>query len=442
MSLATVGFFLDKRKTDEGFGIIKIRVTHERVQRDYSTKIKLRESLFSKLNIHNNELDRRIKDPQVIEVYNLLFSTKDEVYFFEDGFITRANNIIKMLGANFTFEKFKVQLDSYGKDVENEVESLDFIYLLNMKGQSLIKKGQISHGKTFELAAKSLERFLKISTTQKTLLLTDITSTFLEDWSNFMRVYGKASQKRKNGIPESYSPATETTIAIYSRVIRIIYLEGLEKGLVKSNSNPFGTKKFSIPESANKKKALNDNELELLKKYVPESMSLEERSHDLWLFSYYGNGMNFTDILNLKKIDIDGDTFTFIRQKTKRKPVSISVRLNDKLKQIIERQGSGKNEKLIFPYLEGVKDIARKKAIVNQVIKTTNKHMNNIGEKLGIKTKINTYEARHTFATKLMRSDAPLKMIQEKLGHKKITTTEQYLGSFTKDEEDKYLDLL
>lgn len=33
-------------------------------------------------------------------------------------------------------------------------------------------------------------------------------------------------------------------------------------------------------------------------------------------------------------------------------------------------------------------------------------------------------------------------MIKEKLGHKKISTTESYLGSFEKEIEDKYLDKL
>lgn len=68
--------------------------------------------------------------------------------------------------------------------------------------------------------------------------------------------------------------------------------------------------------------------------------------------------------------------------------------------------------------------------------------MNQIGAKLEIKEKLNTYVARHSFATRLLRSNAPLAMIKEKLGHKKIATTESYLGSFEKEVEDKYLDKL
>lgn len=441
MSQATAHIFLDKRKTEEGHGIIKIRIAYKKTQRDYTTRIKIKESIYAKLNVQNNELDKRIKDPLVIELYNLLYATKDDRLFFVDGHVVRANKIIKKLGANFTFETFK---EMYSSSVEvGTTDDNDFIILLKTKSSELIAKGQLSHGSTFDLAAKAIVRFLKYKKITNPLMVKDVTPTFLEDWCSYMRKFGKSSQKlKKNGEPVSLSPVSDTTIAIYSRVLRIIYLEAIEKGIVPINSNPFGSKRFNIPESANKKKALTDEQLNLLKNYKPESMSLQEASLDLWFFSYYANGMNFTDILNLRKTDIKGDSFTFIRQKTKRKPVLITVRINEKINEIIKKQEALGTTTYLFPYLEGIEDLARKKSIIQQVIKLTNKHMNIIAKTLGIEEKTNTYEARHTFATKLMRSDAPLKMIQEKLGHKKISTTEQYLGSFTQEEENKFLDLL
>jgi hypothetical protein len=47
--MATVNYYLDTRKTDEGFGIIKLKITHNREQNDYSTKIKIATSIFEKL---------------------------------------------------------------------------------------------------------------------------------------------------------------------------------------------------------------------------------------------------------------------------------------------------------------------------------------------------------------------------------------------------------
>jgi site-specific recombinase XerD len=442
--MATVTFFLDTRKTEVGTGIIKLRVTHKNVQRDYSTKLKVEKKLFDKLKKSGDTLDGRIKESLVVELHNFMFGKKDDLTIFKDGYIVKARKVIIELGDNFSFDVFKDKYENYGIENEFRLEN-DIVNALNLKGQELKDNGQISHSGSYSLAAKSLIRFVNQTKKNKTAIsFNEITPSFLNQWSNYMRKFGKASKKLKNGIPLYYEEATDTTIAIYSRAIRSICLEAIEKGIISRESYPFGAKRFSIPESANKKKALSDEQLELIKNYKPEPMSLKERSHDFWMFSYFGNGMNFSDILNLKWKDLSDEGFSFIRQKTKRKPVIINVKVNKFMAEVIERQGNslkGKNN-YIFPFLEGTEDIARKKAIINQVIKVTNQYMNQIGAELGITEKINSYEARHSFATKMMRMDAPLKMIQEKLGHKKLSTTEQYLGSFGKDVENDYLDKL
>jgi len=65
-----------------------------------------------------------------------------------------------------------------------------------------------------------------------------------------------------------------------------------------------------------------------------------------------------------------------------------------------------------------------------QFLQVINKHMKRIGVKLGIDIKLTTYVARHTFATVLKRSGAPIEFISESLGHSDLKTTENYLDSF------------
>ncbi len=442
--MATVNYFLDTRKSESGYGIIKLRIAHDRVQRDYSTKLKVEEKIFEKLKKSGDTLDGRIKEPLLVELHDFLYGHKDDQKIFKDGFLVKAKKVIQELGDNFSFDVFREKYENYGKQKDLEFET-DIIHALNSKAKELKDNGQISHGGTYFLAAKSLSRYANVDKRKSSVIhFVEITPSFLNGWVNHMRKFGKGSKKLKNGVPEHYMPATDTTIAIYSRVIRSICLEAVEKGIVPRESYPFGAKKFSIPESANVKKALSDEHLELLKNYKPETLTLKERSHDLWLFSYFGSGMNFTDILNLKWKNMKEGDLSFIRQKTKRKPVIINVKINKFMFEVIERHCNPNkgNNNYIFPFLEGVADVARKKAITNQVIKVTNDYMNQIGSELGIDAKINSYEARHSFATKMMRMEAPLKMIQEKLGHKKLSTTEQYLGSFSKDVENDFLDKL
>ncbi|MNL63338.1 Tyrosine recombinase XerC [compost metagenome] len=68
--------------------------------------------------------------------------------------------------------------------------------------------------------------------------------------------------------------------------------------------------------------------------------------------------------------------------------------------------------------------------------------MRKIAETLGIQGNVNTYSARHSFATILLQSEAPLAFISQALGHTSISTTESYLGSFDDEKTKKYLSAL
>lgn len=452
--MATVNFFLDTRKTEEGFGIIKLRVTHNREQRDYSTKIKVSKPIFDKLKKQGIELDGRVKDYELINFHNLLFAPIDNKFIFADGFILRAKNIIKHLGTNFNFDSFKEKFDNYGRDTLLIDDKTDLIKALNNKCELLKSKGQLSHGTNFGLVAKSLTRFveyLQINDPNRLkpkkdfiLRFKHVDSEFLTDWSFFMRKHGKVSQKKHNGSPIGTTGASETTIGIYSRTLRVIFNDAIEAKIVDPDTYPFGEKRFSPPIGRNIKKALSTEQIDAIKDYIPSPNSLEQRSHDLWLFSYFGNGMNFTDILHLKWKNISENTITFQRKKTIKNSTDITVRINDSMKSVLTRWATERrnDNDFVFPFLNGLQSIEKQTAMIHQIIKVTNQHMNQIGSKLGIKGKINTYEARHSFATRLMRSNAPLVMIKEKLGHKKISTTESYLGSFEKEVEEQYLNLL
>jgi integrase len=275
------------------------------------------------------------------------------------------------------------------------------------------------------------------------LEFSNLTSDFLEEWQDWLLVEGKASQK-KNGTPTG---ATITTVGIYSRTLRVAFNEAITQNLIDKSLYPFGRDGFTIPKGRNIKKALSNAQLESIKNYQPEPFSTEQRSHDLWLFSYYGNGMNFEDLLRLTWGNIRDTGIYFERNKTKGKSnedATIHVRINDTMRAILERQAIKRKKDIdfVFPFLNSKDTYQKQKADIHQVIKMTNKYMNRIGEKLGIEEKLNTYEARHSFATKLMRSNAPLMMISQKLGHAQISTTESYLGSFEKETEDTFLDML
>jgi integrase len=157
--------------------------------------------------------------------------------------------------------------------------------------------------------------------------------------------------------------------------------------------------------------------------------------------------MNFKDLLSLRVKDLKDTDIYFQRAKTKGKSSDatlIRVRVNTHIKMVIEKYGNKSNRPndLIFPYLNVTETPEKQRLSIHLFITSTNKYMNRIGVKLGIKSKLDTYEARHTFATQLMRNNAPSQIIGNSMGHSNPSTTANYLGSFEKETEDNFLDML
>ena len=68
--------------------------------------------------------------------------------------------------------------------------------------------------------------------------------------------------------------------------------------------------------------------------------------------------------------------------------------------------------------------------------------MKEIGKEIGFDKPLTTYAARHSFATVLKRSGAPIEFISESLGHKSLQTTEAYLDSFEDSSMKKFMENL
>lgn len=452
--MTTVNLFFDTRATKDGLGVIKIIVTHNRAQRLYTTGIKTDAEQWKQLPKKGEKLDNRVKDETRLKLYADIYSTPN-------GFYRRAESIIEALGVNFDFDTFKDLYDNWGIEKKVEAEKTDLLKALSAKSETLLKNGQVSHGTNFGALGKSLQRFIHTLTKSECkeyglsvgnvrnpqplkLEYRHVTPDFLKHYQEWMEHEGKAPQSPKS----KPTGVSITTVSIYTRALRTLFNEAIEAGIVKQESYPFSTRKgsskYSIPESENIKKALSRTDIDKIKSYVPEPDSMEQRAHDLWLFSYYGNGMNVADICRLKRSNLTADYLHFERTKTKvsnKKPLIISVKLRDEMRQIMERHGhTDKNKNAyLFPFLVKCKDSKEEKQAIHQVIKMTNKYMKRIGEKLGIEGDLNTYAARHSFATTLQRTGAPISFIQGKLGHKKSTTTEIYLAGFEPEQESKFL---
>lgn len=83
--------------------------------------------------------------------------------------------------------------------------------------------------------------------------------------------------------------------------------------------------------------------------YYEPANEYEQFAKDMFLFSYYGRGINFIDVLKLEKNGIYNDTVSYLRTKT---GVAVRFKLTEISKEIIKRYQSEPDSKLIFRILK------------------------------------------------------------------------------------------
>lgn len=272
---------------------------------------------------------------------------------------------------------------------------------------------QIGTAINYQCAINSLLNF------KPSLTIKEITVEFLNSYERWMLKGNKSI----------------TTISMYVRTLRTILNIAKSDGVIGDDDYPFGARKYVVPSGKNVKKALNKVDIQKIFEYSTEYGSNMDMAKDFWLFSYLCNGINMTDIAYLRWRDLSKTTIIFERRKTKNTNRSnlkkiVAIR-NEKISSVIKKWGRANKspDNHIFEILEKKDTAERQKAKILQFTKVVNKWMKRIGKDLKFDLPLTTYVARHSFATALVHSGAPLSVTKELLGHSNALTTENYIAS-------------
>ena len=231
----------------------------------------------------------------------------------------------------------------------------------------------------------------------------------------------------------------DTTISILFRTLRSVFNRALSMKLIKQDIYPFNDFKVSKFDVRTKKRAVTKEDV---KKIMSLDLSGErlymQLARDIFLFSYFGAGINFSDIALLRYSDISEGRIRYIRKKTGKE---ISFPLSDVGLEIIKRysRADATNTDYIFPILDRKihRTEMQRKNRIHKVIGKVNPCLAEIGRMAGLETHLTTYVARHTFATVLKRSGVNIAIISESMGHSDIATTQIYLDSFENSQIDE-----
>ena len=143
-------------------------------------------------------------------------------------------------------------------------------------------------------------------------------------------------------------------------------------------------------------------------------------SRDLFLFSFYCQGMPFIDIAHLRWDQIRGDTLCYERHKT---GVQVMVRLEKPAKQIIRQYGQ-RDSPYVFPILHLLhcshEDYQR-------MLSRHNYHLKTLGRQLGIVESVTSYVARHTWATYAFNESNDMNIVSTAIGHADTKVTKNYI---------------
>jgi len=223
---------------------------------------------------------------------------------------------------------------------------------------------------------------------------------------------------------------SENTIHFYLRNLSAMYhLQNNDY-----TDNPF--RHVDMRACPTRKRALDKQTMQLIKDFDSKGKKSLDLARDLFMFSFYTQGMPFVDIAYLKASDIENGTIRYKRHKTNQ---PVTVTLVPEAKEIIRRysninksardKGMNKaDDYYIFGIITGT-DQATVYKQYRSGLATQNRRLRKIGEELGLDFPLTTYIARHTWATLAQNNGVPTAVISRSLGHTSETTTRIYLGS-------------
>lgn len=321
----------------------------------------------------------------------------------------------------FTIDRFRSNLGSTGK-TKSVLET--FKELINRYDE----EGRIGNRMVYKDTSNALKRYVGT----KNPTFQDVDYRFLVGFETFMRKGGNS----------------DSTIRVRMRTLRAVYNEAIRLGYVSIEFYPFArlkgdTTKYSLNRLtiARNIRGLQNEEMDKIKSFDTRAYPSLEQSWLLFIFSYYVNGMNFTDMAYLTWDDCKGERIRYTRRKTGR---LMNVKITEPIADILDHFRKRSDSKYVFPILKEDIHVSpdSQKNRIRKFLKKMNNDLKDIGVLLGIELKLTSYVSRHSFAQRLQSKNAPVEGIQSLLGHSDDKTTQIYLRDLDGSKYDHLSDLL
>jgi site-specific recombinase XerD len=169
---------------------------------------------------------------------------------------------------------------------------------------------------------------------------------------------------------------------------------------------------MNLPNPKKNKTLPNILTMEEIKKMIDSTSNIK---HKLIIKLLYGCGLRVSEIVNLKKENINFDE-NLIHIKLAKGKKDRFVKIPESISDELKKYCGLSNLEILFPSNRGGKLTKN----------TIQKIVQNSAKKAGIKKRVYPHLLRHSFATHLLEQGTDLRIIQKLLGHSDIKTTQIY----------------
>lgn len=251
-------------------------------------------------------------------------------------------------------------------------------------GHTFVKNKAENTQKIYENTFNNLKKF-----GYKKLQFSDITVTFLKNFEEWLI---KNDDKKE--------PKKTSTVSIHMRNIRAVFNAAIDEDVTEIGLYPF--RKFKIKKSTPEKRNLVVDDL--VKLYYYEGQRVPELARDVFFLIFYLIGINLKDLTYLTKDSVKNNRIEYARKKGGK---LYSIQIEPEAKALLKKL---KGQKYLINLLDHYQNY-------DSVKKEINKKLKVVAKKTGVKNKVSTYYARHSWATLASDLDIPKETISMALGH-------------------------
>lgn len=216
----------------------------------------------------------------------------------------------------------------------------------------------------------------------------------------------------------------DNTVSLYMRMLRSIFNQAVAAGIATLNTKEIFENVFIGCDSTAKravKPALINHLLETDLSSYPQW----EFSRDLFLLSFYLQGIPFVDLAYLRKSNVNGNILVYRRHKTGQQ---LYITIEKCAAKIIKRYAHKcKNSAFLLPILTVTGEAGYKQ--YKSALRLYNKHLYRISKLIKINPHLTSYVARHTWASTAREKGIPVSIISIGMGHSSEKVTYVYLES-------------